>query len=168
MPTMFRLRFVFDGEVVIDREVTAVEQRISDLSPSWPAVVDAFRVIVRRAFDTEGRSTPSAWVPLTPRTQRQRQLQGYGAAHPILKRTGELFNSITGGGGGFVESTKDRLAIGTTDPVFWYHQSRLPRKRLPRRAMVNLTQGDRTELSRPALNYVMGRDLNAARRPAAP
>jgi hypothetical protein len=33
--------------------------------------------------------------------------------------------------------------------------------------MVNLTQGDRTELSRPVLNYVMGRDLNAARRPAA-
>jgi phage gpG-like protein len=167
MAPMFRLRFVFDGEVMIDREVRAVESRISDLSPAWPNVVQAFRTIVRRAFDTEGRSTPNPWPQLAPRTQRQRQLQGYGAAHPILKRSGELFGSITGGGGGFVESTKDRLAIGTTDPVFWFHQSRLPRKRLPRRAMVNLTLTDRTELSRPVLNYVMGRDPNAARRPAA-
>lgn len=166
LPT-FRLRFFFEGKAVIDREVGAVELRLSDVSPAWPAFVRVFREIVGRAFTTEGASTGKPWKPLAKATQADRRRAGFGAAHPILRRTNELYGSIMGGGGGFVETTATSIAIGSNDPIFWYHQSARPRKRLPRRAMVLLRGPDRTALARPVLNWVAGRDPNAARRAAA-
>jgi hypothetical protein len=164
---MFRLRFLFEGQVVIDREVAAVESRLSDVSPAWPAFVRAFREIVGRAFTSEGASTGKPWKALAPSTQGDRRRAGFGAAHPILRRTNELYNSIMGGGGGFVETTPTTIALGSNDPIFWYHQSARPRKRLPRRPMVLLRGPDRTALARPVLNWVVGRDPNAARRAPA-
>jgi hypothetical protein len=162
---MFRMQFVFDGEVLIDREVRAVESRVADVSPAWPAVVQEFRTIVRRAFETEGKSTGVPWPQLKPSTQSQRRRLGYAPAHPILQRTRELIGSITGEGGGFVEASQNRLAIGSNDPIFWFHQSKNARKsKLPRRAMVLFTGADRTAVARPVLDYAMGRDPNAQRR----
>lgn len=164
---LFRFRFVFDGEAVMDREIAALETRLT--APlSGPGVVDemvsVFRAAVREAFNTEGKSTGVPWKGLAPSTQQERRRLGFGAAHPILRRTNELLGSITGGGGGFVETTPTSLAIGSNDPVFWFHQSRRPRSRLPRRAMVLFTLRNKSDMLRPIMLHVTGRGVGAVRR----
>lgn len=47
-------------------------------------------------FAQEGDDVTGGWAPLKEATQTIRASQGYGAAHPINKRTGELERYITG------------------------------------------------------------------------
>ena len=46
-------------------------------------------------FTGEGDDVVGAWLPLSEATQEIRESMGYGAAHPINKRTGELEAYIT-------------------------------------------------------------------------
>ena len=67
---------------------------------------------ILKGFDTEGRK--ERWADLSPRTQRERRAEGYGEAHPILERTGELKRSSTeknGYPGGVYELGKTELNI---------------------------------------------------------
>ena len=45
-------------------------------------------------FGQEVSPDGKAWAPLSKETVKQRELLGYGGAHPMLRRTGRLFNSI--------------------------------------------------------------------------
>ena len=47
-------------------------------------------------FRMEGDDVSGGWVPLASSTQAIRASQGYGPAHPINKRTGQLEDYITG------------------------------------------------------------------------
>lgn len=49
-------------------------------------------------FAAEGDDVTGHWKPLEAYTQRVRAASGYGAEHPINKRTGELESYITSGG----------------------------------------------------------------------
>lgn len=49
--------------------------------------------------DEGGPSVGGAWAPLAPSTQEIRSSQGYGAAHPINRRTGDLEDFITNSSG---------------------------------------------------------------------
>lgn len=49
-------------------------------------------------FAAEGDDVTGHWKPLAAYTQRVRAAAGYGAEHPINKRTGELERYITDGG----------------------------------------------------------------------
>lgn len=46
-------------------------------------------------FASEGDDVSGRWAPLAPFTENIRRSQGYGAAHPINRRTGKLENYIT-------------------------------------------------------------------------
>lgn len=60
--------------------------------PALEKVADYVRVeMIPRTFQKEG----PGWRKLSKRTKRERAEQGYGASHPILKRTGELFKELT-------------------------------------------------------------------------
>lgn len=165
---MITFRFTFEGEVVLSRTLDGIIERAEDMRPAWPEVVRVFRAMVNQAFATEGASTGQKWPGLKLSTAQDRLRKGFTGFHPILQRTGELKRSIDGGGGGFVEETATSIAIGSNDPVFWYHQSRQPRKRLPRRAPVLPTAADRAALMRPVALHLRG--LNASspvvRRPS--
>lgn len=50
-------------------------------------------------FGSEGDDVVGQWLPLTPATQSIRAGQGYGADHPINRRTGELEDYIVRSGG---------------------------------------------------------------------
>lgn len=45
-------------------------------------------------FRSEGDDVSGKWAPLTPYTERVRVSQGYPAAHPINRRSGQLENYI--------------------------------------------------------------------------
>jgi hypothetical protein len=167
MTAPMRLTVRLEGEAVIDRVLSGVEARARDVSPAWPAVVQAFRAIVARAFATEGASTGAPWAPLAPATQAQRAAQGFGAAHPILKRHGTLERALTLGEGAYVATSTTSLRYilgGRTGEIFAMHQSTRPRTKLPRRAPVLFTADDRTALVHPLRVWLTGRDPNAARR----
>lgn len=167
----FRLQLRVEGVLVVDRLLRGIEEHARDLTPAWPQVVMAFRAIEKKAFETEGGSTDDGpWPELAPKTQRERARLGYGAAHPILQRTQKLHRALTLGVGVYERMTRDSLALQLEPDLkyFDYHQSRAPRKRLPRRAMVSLTEQDRQELMRPIRLHITGRDPNAPRRSAIP
>lgn len=46
-------------------------------------------------FNNEGDSAVGSWAPLSPATEMIRSQKGYGADHPINKRTGQLEDYIT-------------------------------------------------------------------------
>jgi hypothetical protein len=155
---MFTLRItgVVEGQRVIDRVLVDLEHRITDVRPAWPLVIARFRAIVAKAFATEGASTGAKWAPLAASTVADRRRHHF-APHPILERTGTLRRSLTTDQGlGFVQETATSLTIGSNAKSFPFHQSRRPRTRLPRRAPVELTSTDRTELVRPIAEYVLG------------
>lgn len=159
-----------DGVQVIDRQLDALENRITDVSPAWPAVVNVFRQIARATFDTEGASNAGGqWPALAPSTQKDRARQGYGAAHPILQRTQRLMRSVTAGTGDTIlVETPRYLGIGSAVPYIQFHQSTAPRTKLPRRAVVDLTTDDRHELLRPIRQYLTGLEPRGRRQAAAP
>ena len=163
---MLRLTLVIEGEVIVDRVLQGIDERAKDMSPVWPAVVRAFRGIVNRAFAMEG-SGGEPWQPLADSTRRERARLGYGAAHPILERTGRLMRSLVlGDRDSIVETSPDSLSLGTKVEYFPFHQSRLPRTRLPRRAPILLTMDQRHELVRPIRLYLTGRNPDAPTREA--
>jgi phage gpG-like protein len=168
----FRLQLSVDGIAVVDRLLQGIEERgrapFAD-SSVVAAVVDAFHAINAQAFATEGGSTDAgAWPQLAKRTQTERRRLGYGAAHPILRRTGHLEESLTSEAYNAIRVTPTSLAYQLAPEVdyFKYHQSTRPRTRLPRRAMVSLTADQRTQLVHPIRLYLTGHDPRAPRRPS--
>lgn len=158
---MLTIRGHLEGAMVVERQLKALEDRVSDMTPVWPAVLTVFREIQKAAFATEGGSTGTPWPELSPRTQREREAQGFSGAHPILHRTGTLERSLTmDGGASFVVQMPKYFAVAVDLDYFVFHQSTKPRAKIPRRAPINLTQDDKTALIRPIRLYVRGFDAN--------
>lgn len=169
MTVPLRITMTLEGAVEIDRVLSGIEARASDLAPAWPAVVKAFQAITARAFATEGASTGAKWAPLAKSTQAERVRLGFGAAHPILERTGALKRALTIGEGAFASMQPQSLTYRLSSEVdyFKYHQSSKPRTtKLPRRAPVLFTADNRTAVVHPIRLYLTGRDPNAQRRAA--
>lgn len=154
------------GEQVVHRRLSAIEERARDATPAWPAVIAVFKTIVEEVFASEGASTGEPWAPLKPATQQDRVRHGYPAAHPILRRSGRLERSLMLGSESIVVEAPRYLALGSDVEYFVFHQSKRPRQVLPRRAVINLTEDDKHELVAPLRLWFTGRDPDAPRRSA--
>lgn len=159
-----------DGLRVIDRRLDALVERISDARPAWPEVLRVFQSIAADTFRSEGAANAGGvWPPLAPRTNADRIRQGYPPEHPILRRSGDLERSVTSRSGDTIlVQTPTYFAVGTAVPYVVYHQSRAPRKRLPRRAVVDLTTDQRHEILRPLRQWLTGLDPVGRKQTAAP
>jgi phage gpG-like protein len=149
-----------DGAQIIDRTLNALEERITDVSPAWPAVLAVFQQIARATFENEGASNAGgSWPQLAPATVADRRRTGFSPTHPILERTGRLMRSVTQETGDTIlVQAPQYFAIGSAVPYVAFHQSTAPRRKLPRRAVVDLTTDDRHELLRPIRQYITGHD----------
>lgn len=95
-----------DIEIVGDRNgVQAMLMRLE--TSTSPVGLAAFLhgavgpMVLRRAtqrFENEGDDVSGKWAPLANSTVEIREKSGFGAEHPINKRTGELEAYITGSG----------------------------------------------------------------------
>ncbi len=88
--------------VVDDRSVEATLNRLDTvLSPVGIAgmlsgpVDEYLQHRAKERFRTEGDDVVGKWAPLSPATEAIRAQQGFGAAHPINRRRGELERYIT-------------------------------------------------------------------------
>jgi len=145
------LRFELEGEVQVRRRFTGVMTRMTSLKPAFERIAKDFRAHMAEVFDTEGGATKSGrWERLSDRygAWKARHYPGM----PILQRGDRksgrgplLMPSLTQEGHPYavLDLTEDSLAIGTRVPYAVYHQSRLPRKRLPRRAFIDLPESVR-------------------------
>lgn len=129
-------------------EIGGLESRLADLSPAFEIIGDLLEAHVARQFETEGQWGGTPWAPLALATQRMRAthtgsyraggaLLAGGPTGPILTWTGRLRLSFTRGSGEHVRTiTAEGLSWGSRVPYAGYHQSPLPRLRLPRRPIV--------------------------------
>jgi phage gpG-like protein len=131
--------------------------RIRDLSPIFKRVSEKFRQEIGFQFTSEGSHGGHAWAPLKPATVRDRINKGYGGEHPILVRTGRLRDSLRNeqhrdACGGI---TARSFLIGTQVDYAKYHQSKLPRRKLPRRAFMVITNQFRLTVVRLIHRFVV-------------
>lgn len=89
-----RLRLEVLGEDALDRTLVSVEAA-QDMRPAFEEVAEEFLRAERRQFASEGGFGSGGWAPLSP------PYAAWKARHypgkPILRRTDELFRSLTQG-----------------------------------------------------------------------
>lgn len=141
MAGYINITFKIAGHQEINRRLATFGQDISDLSPAWERVGMALLADFAQNFAQEGGlfGRISAWAPLAPGTVRERVRLGYGGAHPILYRTGQLAQSTSQRGtpGNIFDVQPMRLTVGTATPYAQFHQQGT--SRMPARRIIGLT-----------------------------
>jgi len=105
---------------------------------------------IKKNFEEEGR--PTKWVELAPWTQRERVSQGYGPAHPILQRSGELMRMATVKDNLLWQENKNELKIICVVEDKW--KLHFGEGRLPARPFFMLQKEDEGAASKEAGVYV--------------
>ena len=125
----------------MDRGIARFADGVSDYRPVWPMIEDDFYALEKRQFESVGAAGGEKWPELSP------EYRGWKEAHypgkPILERTGDLVRSLTNANDPNAVRIEDRrtLTLGTRIPYAIYHQSIQPRRVLPRRPEIMLTEG---------------------------
>lgn len=137
---MFRFRLEIAGEVQLDRGIARFSEACDDYRPIWGVIADDFYAEEKAQFRSEGREGGEAWKALSPEYAGWKEVNFPGKR--ILERTGDLEASLTRANdpnGVRIEERK-ALTLGSRLPYAIYHQSPAPRKRLPRRPEIMLTE----------------------------
>lgn len=152
------------GEAEVDRLIEVKIDDVSDLRPAWPATDAVFSDVLQEQFASEGAESGDRWPELAKSTQEERERLGYGAAHPILVRTGELRESFVDRTHPDATSEHDRLrwARGSRSEHFpAVHQRGSRDGRIPQRRIIAMNSEDRLRILRPVRNHVFGFDPDA-------
>jgi phage gpG-like protein len=138
------LRLDFWGDTQINRTLDRFSGVGVDLRPAWGRITTLFLDAERKQFASRGGFGSGGWAPLNPDYARWKAAK---AGKPILRRTDELFRSLTSGPA--VRTMEPhRLVLGSDVEHGRYHQKgegvpRRPPVELPesvRRAMVRVLQ----------------------------
>ncbi len=113
-------------------DLEGIAIRAHDIRPAWRAIQADFLVIERAQFDTAGHGQ---WPALSPAYAAAKALRWPGK--PPMQRTDVLRDSLTVGPQVAVVEPHG-FAFGSTVPYGKFHQSRRPRSRLPRRALIDI------------------------------
>lgn len=95
-----------------------LEQRVQDLHPALQEVGAFLLAGIRNGFAHEGSPGGLPWRQLAPETATIRQAQGFGPAHPILERSGQLKNSFH-----LAEALAHSVTVGSAMAIAGYHQT---------------------------------------------
>ena len=115
-------------------------RKVSNLKEPLRASARLILRDVSTQFRTEGGLT-GGWKPLAESTMKGKIRSGYGS-QPILQRTGTLRKSF------YSLVDEKKAIISSKSPYFVYHQSRMARKKIPRRAMLVLIDRTKQEIVR--------------------
>jgi phage gpG-like protein len=148
------------GESIVRRRLVRVQSRMVDHREAFHEIVGILRESTKANFATRGVSGGSRWRDLKPATIAAKQRKGQDIR--ILRATGRLYGSLIGAegstgrarsdvGGRFIpggsdhveEITADTLRWGSRVPYGQFHQSSAPRKVIPYRPPVRLTEREK-------------------------
>ena len=152
------------GAHINEEEVKLLVMRFSemlargdDLSPIFKSMSDRYQKEVAKQFRTEGAWGGDPWVGLAKSTLKARERKRMGSK--ILYATGRLENSLTQSTSETINVVTPRMwAYGTSVEYGIYHQSKLPRLRLPRRAFLVVTSSFRLFVVRKIHRFIRGID----------
>lgn len=151
------------GEQVVRRRFVRFAQRATDASPAFRQVVRILREATIENFATRGVAGGSRWRDLAPATRaRKRRLN---QDPRILRATGRLYHSLVGvpgstgrsdrtgrfepGVGDHIEQIgPTELKWGSRVPYGVYHQSSAPRRVIPYRPPVRLSERRKREIAK--------------------
>jgi phage gpG-like protein len=148
---------VFDitlqGEAEVLKILTRVGLAMDDLEGAMSDVGQhAIKYFSGQVFASRGSVIGQPWAPLNP-TYAAHKARLYPGRPPLV-RTGLMQRSFTS------DPSKMQVTIGNSAPYFQYHQSSAERSKLPRRAMIGLSeqlQSDIVETVRSSLiNKIRG------------
>lgn len=154
MPVSIRLE-VF-GDVQLHRTLERFTDAVGDMRPAWSAIRDRFVAMERRQFESEGQAASGGWSPLSPRYAAWKARNYPGKT--ILRRTDELFESLTEGPAVYVAEPA-WMILGTDVDYARHHQTGGPN--LPQRRPVELPESERDAWAQIMQNHIMGADLDA-------
>lgn len=128
----FQLQWSIEGEQQLSRVLLGMESSMQDYTTpfrqSADLLKDTFAVDV---FNTQGGAIGETWAALSPATIAAKA-RTYGQTAPLIA-TGNMRASFT------TEVSKDMAVVSNSADYFKYHQSNQPRRHLPRRVMMKLT-----------------------------
>lgn len=146
------IRFSADvlGVEVLNRSFNRIEQYISDFRSVFPNVAKEFYGVVHEQFASEGAHGASGrWAPLSP---AYKVYKVYTARNfePILKFSRSLYDSMTSPDApdAIFRMEPMELTIGTKDPKAMGHQRGVPKRNLPARPIISLTNDDKRRLQK--------------------
>lgn len=147
---MFRFRLDIAGEVQMDRGIARFADGIADYRPIWGVIEDDFYALQKDQFKSEGAEGGAQWQELSPEYAKWKEKHYPGK--PILQRSGDLEASLTNPNDPNTVRIEQRktLTLGSKIPYAIYHQSPGPRKRLPRRPEIMLTE----EFKRAVMHHI--------------
>ena len=150
----FVWKFEIDGDKEIIHDIGLAIDRTTDLGPVWPKVYDAWMAWQKKVFATEGEAIGTRWESLSPNYAAWKAKRYPGKT--ILRRTDTLYHSLTkrSAKGTVYVPEKQALRIGTDISYAKYHQSREPRRSLPRRPFIMLTPAMMTNFSKLIHKYL--------------
>lgn len=123
-----QITWQIEGKKELSRNLRGVSLEMKDWrAPLDRAATKLVRVFSDDVFTTKGKAVGSTWAPLSPATIARK---AHGNT-PLIE-TGRMQSSFT------KAVHPDYAVIGNDTPYFKYHQSNQPRKRLPRRVMMQM------------------------------
>jgi len=139
----------------MDRGIARFADGVSDYRPIWPVIEDDFYALEKDQFRSEGKEGGEGWKELSPAYAAWKQAQFPGK--PILERTGALARSLTSGKDASAVKIEERktLTLGSRIPYAIYHQSPLPRRVLPRRPEIMLSEAFKRSVMHHIHDYLV-------------
>lgn len=132
------LSLTIDGDTRIINKLEKTKETLQRLEPSF---TETGNLLIREFTDNfgeEGLRIGTRWKDLALSTQVQRARLGYGAAHPILQRTGNLMR-------GFRKEVQ-RFSVRVHNPVEYFRYHQLGGGRLPQRKMISFPERVKQEV----------------------
>jgi phage gpG-like protein len=118
------INFTIEGEKQMSRRLLNLGANIKDFSPEFRESTNFLKsFFTNDVFDSQGKAIGEPWPA---------RKGSYG--WPPLQRSGRMKKSFEASG----EKTQGR--VWNAVDYFKYHQSKLPRHKLPRRVMMKLTE----------------------------
>lgn len=146
------LSWTIEGDTQLSRKLLFLSEGVKDWTPAFEDTASyLLEVFGQAVFESEGREIGEAWLPLSSWYAITKQARYPGAG--LLVATGLMKSSFS------ALIQPNQLQIVNLADYFKYHQSNLPRTRLPRRAMMALANEQKTTIVRlfqAYYNLVMG------------
>lgn len=140
---MLQLKFKITGLDEVQAYIEQVERATTDLEPALQEMGQYVLHGVNDNFSDEHSPDGTGWLALKPATVAIREGQGYPGAHPILRRSGTLQDSIA------ITTTPRSVIVGTSVPYAGFQQTgyRNGSQRVPARTFLGLPPGGETALT---------------------
>jgi phage gpG-like protein len=128
---MLSIQIRITGSRELKQKLTRLSSSLYDLRGAMDQVgAETARYYSNQGFNSQGGVFGAAWSPLARRTIVQKSRK-YPGRSPLV-RTGKMRDSFT-----YTASSRSVL-VGNKMDYFKYHQSTLPRKKIPRRQMMGV------------------------------